>query len=136
MCQSVVELSDLLGYYAVSLGYWHPSRPESSLQEPTVKLKVVHNVLKLYTPCTILYEVSYTVNQLLCTRLYPNSHIHHNYAFRHYYFAIVRKIQCFQLILNTHKMVCYNVIYLAFNVTRTCECFCSRQVLVFIVYNL
>ena len=64
----------------------------------------------------------------------PNSHTHHNFDMcRHYYCAIMKEIQCFQLILNTFKMVCYDVIYAAFHVTHTCESYHNSRVLVFVV---
>ena len=76
-------------------------------------------------------EVSYTMNRFVHLSVHPSSHIRHNsYMFWHYC-AIIRKIQCFQVILNTSKTVRCNLIYAAFHATCTGESSCSSHILVF-----
>ena len=65
------------------------------------------------------------VHSVMC----PSSHTHHNSCvFRHSYCAIFR-VYCFQLILNTSKIISCNSIYAAFHSTRTYKNSCSSRVL-------
>jgi hypothetical protein len=82
-------------------------------------------ILKLCALCIILYEVNYTMNQLLHTWLCAPVHTSITTPTRFgTYCDIIRESQHFQSILNTSKMIHYNVIYAEFHMTRSCESSC------------
>jgi hypothetical protein len=67
----------------------------------TPKTLVQILILKLNTPCTKLYEVTCTMNQLLCTWLCVAIHTPITNPIR----GIISEIQSFQLILTTSKTI-------------------------------